>query len=126
RAVLQRAQERLEGRVEPLAQRDQRRRLRGGGGQTRGLGVEVDGRRARRGRNRAGHDERRREQRDERYDFSDSHIRFPPTMSKLPLPPLDQSQPRPGYVTSLHGAGRTQSFVFHTTSNWPSSRILPM
>src|SRR5256712_722266 len=62
---------------------------------------------------------RRREDDGERahYDLSDSHIRLPPTTSKEPLPPLLQSQSRPGYVTSLHGAGRTHDLVFQTTSN---------
>jgi hypothetical protein len=28
--------------------------------------------------------------------LSDSHTRLPPTVSYVPLPPLDQSQARPG------------------------------
>src|SRR5439155_1850652 len=92
-----------------------------------GLQVERDGPGGREAAE-AGDHPHRRDGGDEclHYDFSDSHTRLPPTTSYEPLPSPLQSQSRPAYVTLLHGAGRTHDFVFQTTSNWPSSRILPM
>src|SRR2546428_530813 len=64
------------------------------------------------------HPRRREDDRDRAaYDLSDNHIREPPSTSKEPLPPLLQSQSRPGYVTPLHGAGLTHDLVFQTPSN---------
>ena len=51
---------------------------------------------------------REREQRADDQDFSDSHTRFPQTVSNVPLPSLDQSHARPGYVRALHGSGATR------------------
>src|SRR5262249_7246745 len=117
-AVLERAHERLDRGVGVLTQSLERRRLRLRLGQTIGQRLEIGDGPARRGLRRDERGQRRQDgERDCCYCFSDSHTRFPATVSYVPLPPLDQSQARPGYVTGLHGSGATGPLERHTTSN---------